>query len=147
MARAYDFANFSVRAFPIMHELRNPYIFGGVKVLVNVSTKKYSLRMRWALRRLGIKWYHFPMEEFPEMDVESLLSAVSVLEQADKKGEKVILHCMFGNNRSRTVAEAFYFRKYGHHLEDPYKDSSNHLIYNCTNHHLPALGDMEGLLR
>jgi len=129
-----------------MAELRNPYIFGGVKVLINVSTKKYPIRFRWELRRMGIKWYHFPMEEIPDMGVDSLLKAVKVLEDSDRSGEKVILHCMCGNNRSRTVAEAYHFRKYGTHQDDEYRNEPNHLLYNCRAGNLPDESTTANLL-
>ena len=57
--------------------------------------------------------------------------------EADAAEEKVIVHCYCGNNRSRTVVEAFHYAKTGTHLEDEYKGELNHLIYNSKNGHLP----------
>ena len=91
---------------------------------------------------------HFPLvEEGPDMGLENILAAVRELMKADAAGEKVILHCSFGNNRSRTVAEAFHFKKMGFQLEDEYKGYPNHLAYNCGEGHLPPLSEIEQLLK
>ena len=80
------------------------------------------------------------------MGLENILAAVRELMKADATGEKVILHCSFGNNRSRTVAEAFHFKKMGFQLEDEYKGYLNHLAYNCGEGHLPPMAKMKATL-
>ena len=40
----------------------------------------------------------------------------------------MVVHCDFGQHRSRLVVEAFYFAKYGEHFTDEYKGFTNHLI-------------------
>ena len=71
------------------------------------------------------------------MDVNAILQAVAKLAEYDKDGTPIIVHCMGGNNRSRTVVEAFYFAKLGTHLEDEYKGYPNHLLFNCGEGFLP----------
>lgn len=87
----------------------------------------------------------FPTEEQP-MDVNAILQAVAKLAKYDKEGTPIIVHCMGGNNRSRTVVEAYHFSKFGTHLEDMYKGYLNHLHYNCESGYLPPLKEMERLL-
>lgn len=146
--KIYSFANLTVRNFPTIPELNHPYIYGGVQLIVNVSGHEYPKEILKIIQDKGIEWYHFPLEEdVPDMGMANILAAVKVLEKADIDGKKVVLHCQFGNNRSRTVAEAFHFRKMGFHLDDEYKGYSNHLIYNCESGHLPELSTVEELLR
>lgn len=144
----YSFSNLIVRPFPTMADLNNPWIFGGVQVLINVSGHEYTKDLLKVIEAKGIRWYHFPLkEEVTDMGLENILSAVRELVKADAAGEKVILHCSCGNNRSRTVAEAFHFKKMGYHLEDEYKGYPNHLAYNCGEGHLPRLPEIEELLK
>ena len=89
---------------------------------------------------------HADANQGPDMGLENILAAVRELMKADAAGEKVILHCSFGNNRSRTVAEAFHFKRMGFQLEDEYKGYSNHLAYTCGEGHLPPLEEMERIL-
>ena len=144
----YSFSNLIVRPFPTTADLNNPWIFGGVQVLINVSGHEYTKDLLKVIEAKGIRWYFFPLkEEVTDMGLENILSAVRELVKADAAGEKVILHCSCGNNRSRTVAEAFHFKKMGYHLEDEYKGYPNHLAYNCGEGHLPRLSEIEELLK
>ena len=143
----YSFSNLTVRSFPTIADLNNPWIFGGVRVIINVSDWIYPEQILKAIEAKGIHWYHFPLvEEDPDMGLENILAAVRELMKADAADEKVILHCSFGNNRSRTVAEAFHFKKMGFQLEDEYKGYPNHLAYNCGEGHLPTLEEVERLI-
>lgn len=38
--KKYDFANVIVRPFPTISDVSNPYIFGGIKSVINVSEKE-----------------------------------------------------------------------------------------------------------
>lgn len=55
----------------------------------------------------------------------------------------MIVHCDFGQHRSRLVIEAFYYAKFGEHFVDEYKGYVNHLIYDCGMSHLPLLEYVE----
>lgn len=143
----YPFSDIDVRAYPNIHDLDNPYIFGGVRVIVNVSEHRYPLKMRIKLRRMGIRWYWFPLkEEGKDMGLANMMKALAVLKDADGAHEKVVLHCMCGTNRSRTVAEAFCFMKTGEHFHDEYRNEYNHLQYNCSSGHLPERSALERML-
>ena len=138
--KTYSFAKISVMGMPTRLDVGNKYMFGGVSRIVNVSGQKYPDDVRAALVERGIQIYEFPLvEEGPDMGIENILKAVAVLAEADRAGEKVIVHCFCGNNRSRTVVETYYFAKTGMQLDDEYKSYPNHLIYNCSEGHLPSL--------
>ena len=147
--KSYPFAKLIVTGFPTMADLNNKWIFPlDVKVIINVSGHEYPKDVAAILSRRGIKTYHFPLvEEGIDMGMDNILSAVKVLQEADSMGEKAVLHCTCGNNRSRTVAEAFCYTKTGELLSDEYKGYMNHLEYNCETGHLPDLATMKGLLR
>ena len=146
--KAYSFAKLVVRGYPTMNDLRNPYIYTkDIKTIINVSEQAYPKDIAEEFARRGIKSYHFPLvEEGSDMGVDNIMAALRILAGADKAGEKVILHCDCGNNRSRTVAEAFHFLKTGEQLEDQYKSYRNHLLYNMATGHLPNISILENLL-
>lgn len=143
----YPFSDLDVRAYPTVRDLDNPYIFGNVRVVINVSEHRYPLRMRLKMRRMGLRTYHLPLkEEGCDMGLDNIIAAVKILMDADRCGEKVILHCMCGTNRSRTVAEAFSYAKTGEHFSDGYRGQFNHLKYNSLAGHLPPMDEIEGRL-
>lgn len=81
------------------------------------------------------------------MEVDNLLKAVALLAKFDMPDSHTIVHCVGGNNRSRTVVEAYHFAKLGTHYEDEYKGFPNYLIYNCASGYLPPLQEMEDILK
>lgn len=148
--RTYGFAPIAAREYPTVKMLDHPYIWGGVRYCVNVSEKPYSPDLESAMMERGIEWLFCPLsEEKPAREdwTGPVYSAVSGLCQAYKDGKKMVVHCDFGNNRSRTLVEAFHYCLFGKHLEDEYKGEVNHLVYNSKVGHLPPLEKLEkGLL-
>ena len=99
------------------------------------------------LNHRGIRVYNFPLiEESYDMGIANIMKALKVLDQFDRKRTRILINCTGGNNRSRTVAEAFYYMKTGEHLADEYKGYINHLVFNCETGHLPHLCEMEHIL-
>lgn len=144
----YSFALLQARSFPTITEVENPYIYGRVGVVLNVSLEEHSETLKQAFEKRGIKCFHFPLVETGgNMGLDNILKAIRVLEEANSAGLPAVIHCNWGNNRSRVVAEAFHFRKMGFHLEDGYKGSFNHLAFNCKSGHLPSLPEMEGFIQ
>ena len=141
----YDFANITVRPFLKLSDVNNPYIFGETKHVINMCDYREPEVIE-AIKAKGATYDWFPTEEQP-MDLNMVLQAVAKLGIYAGDGSPIIVHCMGGNNRSRTVVEAYYFAKYGTHYEDEYKGFQNHLIYNCERGFLPALSEMEQLLK
>lgn len=140
----YDFANITVRPFLKLSDVNNPYIFGETKHVINVCDYREP-EVIDLIHSKGATFDWFPTEEQP-MDVDAILHAVAKLAEYDKDGTPIIMHCMGGNNRSRTVVEAYHFAKTGTHLEDMYRGHLNHLHYNCESGYLPPIKEMERLL-
>lgn len=146
--RTYSFAPISAREYPTVRLLDNPYIWGGVQFCVNVSEKAYSDELTHALKQHGIDWIFCPVsEEEGKQWLDSLVSALPKMLIAYKSGQKQVVHCDFGNNRSRSFVEAFYFMLNDKHLVDEYKGHFNHLAYNCSIGHLPMLEETEAAIR
>ena len=104
--KTYDFARIQARPFPTAAELKNPYIYGRVRYVLNVSETEYPEEIEKGMKELGIQAFHFPLvESGADMGLENILKAVRILEQADAGDVPVIVHCGFGNNRSRVVVE------------------------------------------
>ena len=142
--KSYRFSNLTVRSYPTPADVANPWIYGGVQLVINVSERPYSKEIADAFKAKGIEFHHFPLvEEGPDMGLENIRKAVSKLIEGDREGKKMIMHCVGGNNRSRTVAECFALAKIGTQYEDEYKGHVNHLAYNCAEGHLPPLEEME----
>ena len=141
----YDFANITVRPFLKLSDVNNPYIFGETKHVINMCDYREP-EVIDLIHSKGGTFDWFPTEEQP-MDVKAILQAVVKLSEYDRGGTPIIVHCMGGNNRSRTVVEAYHFAKFGTHYTDEYKGFQNHLVYNCESGYLPPLKEMEQLLK
>ena len=118
--QTYSFAKITVRPFLKLSDVNNPYIFGETKHVINMCAHREP-EVIDLIHSKGGTFDWFPTEEQP-MDVNAILQAVAKLAEYDKDGTPIIVHCMGGNNRSRTVVEAYHFAKTGTHLEDEYKD-------------------------
>ncbi len=75
------------------------------------------------------------------------MTALPRMLYAYKLGSKQVVHCDFGNNRSRSFVEAFYYLLNNEHFPDEYKGAFNHLVYNCSIKHLPPLPQTEEIIR
>lgn len=146
--RSYPFAPIAAREYPTIALLDNPYIWGGVQFCVNVSERPYPVELAKALADHGIDWIHCPVSEEPGAQwLDALMTALPRMLYAFKMGRKQVVHCDFGNNRSRSFIEALYFCLHNEHFRDEYKGEINHLVYNCTMKHLPALANTEEMIR
>lgn len=142
--KAYTFAQISAREYPTVSMLNNPYIWGDVSFCVNLSERPYSPELIAEFANHGIEWIHCPISEEVGDDWLGALSiALPKMYLAYRAGKKQIVHCGFGNNRSRSFAEALYFVINRKEFSDPYKNEVNHLVYNCKIGHLPEINDLE----
>ena len=127
--------------------LDHPYIWGGVSFCINVSEEPYSAELVEAMKEHGIEWLHLPVSEELGSDWTSALeTALPKMYEAYKAGKKKVVHCDFGNNRSRTFVESFYYLLTGEQFQDEYKGEVNHLAYNSKRGHLPPLEQTENLI-
>ncbi len=143
--KTYRFAPIAAREYPTLSILDNPYVWGGVGFCLNVSEKPYSPEILEALKGKGIEWRHIPVSEtdFSVSWAGALHYGIRELAEAHSDGKMVIVHCDFGNNRSRTFIEAFHLFLTGKELLDEYKGEINHLAYNCRIGHLASLEEEE----
>ena len=137
----YDFANIEVRPFLQLIDINNKWIFGDTKHVINLCRYRDPIVID-AIIAKGATFDWFPTDERP-MNAEMILKAIVKLTEYDKDGGHIIVHCMGGNNRSRTVVEAFHYFKTGVQFDDEYKGYSNHLLYNCGEGYLPQFEDLE----
>lgn len=143
----YTFAKVMVMGMPNLLDVNNPFVIGrDVKHIINVSENTYSLEVGQALADRGICTYHFPLSEDYGADWRgNLLEALATLKAIVGRDERVVVHCGFGNNRSRTVVEALYYLLTGEMYQDEYKGFENHLLYNVSQGHF-EVGDLDGLV-
>ena len=142
--QTYSFAKITVRPFLKLSDVNNLYIFGETKHVISMYAHREP-EVIDLIHSKGSTFDWFPTEEQP-MDVNAILQAVAKLFEYDRDGSPIIIHCLGGNNRSRTVVEAYHFAKTGTHLEDECKGYPNHLLFNCGEGFLPPLKEMEKLL-
>ena len=127
-----------------MTDLNNPWIFPkDVAVVVNVS-QRFEENIANELVKRGVEYFHFPLdEEVDDIGWDNIIKAVEVLLRFDEQEKRMVVHCDYGQHRSRLVVEAFHYAKLGSHFIDSYKGYDNHLIYNCKTSHLPPMDIVE----
>ena len=127
-----------------MTDLNNPWIFPkDVAVVVNVS-QRFEENIANELVKRGAEYFHFPLdEEVDDIGWDNIIKAVEVLLRFDAQEKRMVVHCDYGQHRSRLVVEAFHYAKLGSHFIDSYKGYDNHLIYNCKTSHLPPMDIVE----
>ena len=134
--KIYSFADIKARPEPTINDINNPWIFGNVMCVINVSEHESKFIEEYDKRK--IKYYYFPLKEnISDIGYCNIIAAVKVVISNIRNGIPTIVHCTCGNNRSRSVVEAAYFALYHKHLQDEYKGFPNHLIWNIKNHYLP----------
>ena len=140
----YTFSKVSARGYLTKADLENRWIItDDLKLVINLSEKCDEDAAR-LLEGRGISYIWLPLlEETEDIGYDAILKAVDEMLKHDESGDRMIVHCDFGNNRSRTVVEAFHFAKMGFHLEDEYKGFQNHLIYNSESGFLPPIRQIE----
>ena len=128
--RDYTFAKVKTRPFPTKADVRHPYIFGGIRSVINVSEKE-DKEIISLYHTLAISYHHFPTkEECAEMNWANIKAAAKQLLYNIANDIPTIVHCIGGNNRSPMIVECAYYALHGSHFEDEYRSQFNHLIYN-----------------
>lgn len=135
--KRYDFAKVFTRPRPTVCDLDNKWIFGGIKCVINVSTNS-TVDLLEEYRRRGIEYHFLPLrEEVSDLGWENYKLAVKCLLQQIANDVPTVVHCECGNHRSPLVVEGAYYALYGQQLQDEYKGSPNHLLYDLENSHFP----------
>ena len=74
----------------------------------------------------GFKYKQIAVEDVHEVDMlKQLPEAFSFIEEAKRRGEKVLVHCHAGMSRSATVVIAYLMKYYGHTLDTAYEFVKN----------------------
>ncbi|WP_356911136.1 hypothetical protein [uncultured Muribaculum sp.] len=107
--KKYDFANIIVRPFPTKSDVSNPYIFGEIKSVINVSEKEDTYLIDY-YKAHSITYHSFPLKEcVPDIGWSNILKCVKIIIDNVRNDIPTIVHCVGGNNRSPLVVEcAFY---------------------------------------
>lgn len=146
--RFYTFSPIVVRGFPTEADILAPWYYPGASIVVNVCENKYPQHIRQLLEERKLRLYHLPLlEGTGDMGIANLLEAVRILKHSDSASQKVVVHCSCGQNRSRTVVEAYYYHKFAQQFPDEYHGYPNHLLYNIGEGHLPFMDDLSTLLQ
>ncbi|MBR2064490.1 MAG: dual specificity protein phosphatase family protein [Bacteroidales bacterium] len=142
--KTYTFAKVSARGYLTKADLSNNWIItDDLGLVLNLSERKDEDAARFLADR-DVAYIWFPLtEEAADMGYRAILEAVREMIDYAEKDKRIIVHCDFGNNRSRTVIEAFHFAIMRYHLDDEYKGFQNHLIYNSKSGHLPPMNQIE----
>lgn len=113
-----------------------------------MSEKPYSPELVEAMSYHGIEWIYLPISEDLGANWTSALeTALPKMYEVYKSGKRQVVHCDFGNNRSRTFVEAFYYLLTREQFQDEYKGEVNHLVYNCKRGHLPPIEEIVSKLK
>lgn len=145
-------ASVKVGAYPNPRQLDPGQELSGFEVFVNVSDE-YSPEIAAQLAAVGKQSHWFPLGEAWGLSLSSIYGALYILREAEKRQQRVYLHCHAGVNRSQTVADCYYFMRSGEHRalqftllgENP--DTRNQLQCNIGNNVLPDTFTMEGWLK
>lgn len=145
--RVYLGGKITARAFPTAADICNKWIFSeDVSLTINVS-QRFDQNIAKAIQTKGIEYRHLPLdEEVADIGWENIQQAVKLLLQYEQTRKNIIVHCDFGQHRSRLVIEAFHYAKYGKHIIDPYKGYDNRLKYNSAQGYLPHITYIESIL-
>ena len=128
--KEHSFVKVKTRPFTTKAEVRHPYIFGGIRSVINVSERE-DKEIVSPYKSLGISYYHFPTnEECKKMNWSNIKAAAKVLLDNIANDIPTIVHCIGGNNRSHMIVKCAYFALHGMHLADEYRAQPSHLIYN-----------------
>ncbi len=137
--------NLTIGAFP--YRINNMFEASDYDIVINVSDEWY-IDVELKIRESYVSYYWFPMNEVKkDIGLNSIYGSIIILKHAEKRNLKVYLHCHAGVNRSRIVADAYYFLRTNDHIETDNDLFINKLIAACTRCYLPPKKEMENFLR
>lgn len=108
--------NARTRPFLSKKDLENKWIWNGCKHVINVSQKEQDKVVIENIENRGATYVWIPIGENRELDVEQICKAMKEL--LSYNGEDTIVHCDYGNNRSRLVCEFAHYAMTGVWIND-----------------------------
>lgn len=137
--------NARTRPFLTLRDIDNKWIWNECKHVINVSQKNHNEMDVNSIKSHGSTYEWIPMGENHDLDIALICQAMKTL--LSYNGEDTIIHCDFGNNRSRLVCEFALYAKTGVWLTD--EDSAgldgclNKTEYNIKHGYLPEIRIVE----
>ena len=80
----------------------------GIQILLSLSEDAPS--RRW-IDEAGLMLVHVPVEDFNAPSPEQFDKCLSVIDQAQKTGMGILVHCLAGKGRTGTVLAAYFVSK------------------------------------
>lgn len=140
--------NTRTRPFLTIDEIRNKWIWGSCRHVINVSKRKQKKKVVKTIKELGATYDWIPMDENEKLDINLICKAMKTLLSYD--GEETIIHCEMGNNRSRLVCEFALYAKTGKWMDDDLSvglgGCKNMTVYNIKRGYLPELEVVEKMI-
>lgn len=141
--------NLKIGGHPVL-EKSNEVVMAAIAadVVINVSCYVDQQFVRnLASNGNGTAHFWFPLGEIRCMSVASIFGALACLYEAERRNEKVYLHCAGGIFRSQVVADCYvYMRTNMHRLPSSRKDG-NMLEHACEEGGLTGIRGMQRWLR
>jgi len=123
-----DLASRSVIPLPSITEVTSQLYFGSWESAKNEE----DLRSRSITHTLsligpkheiaGIQHKHTPMNDWGKTDLQNLIDNIwTFVEESQRPGNALFIHCMSGQNRSATIVIALMMKLYGESLDEAFK--------------------------
>ena len=80
----------------------------GIRILVTLNERSLN---RAVLRSEGIEYHHFSIPDFTAPSPEEVDRFVGVVEDAERRGERVAVHCTAGLGRTGTMLACYLVRR------------------------------------
>lgn len=140
--------NLKVSGYPNHNQIGPDGWLSDYEVFLNVSDE-YNADLAADIIQRGKQAHWFPLGEAWGLCLGSIYGAMYILWEAEKRGQKVYLHCHAGVNPSQTVADCYYYLRTGQHRPRMFADGDtrNALQRNIENNVMPDTFTMEGWLK
>lgn len=109
-------------------------------IVINVSDHLDS-KLHSILGQNGVQSYWLPLGEAYGLALENIFAAMMILLSAEKDSQRVLLHCVAGRNRSKTIEDCYKYMTTGEYTED------SAMMLNVKDGQLPGIFRLELFLQ